>query len=272
MRMAIVRTDLPQGIYLQDVENTSQRNFSSQPVGQSRYFSRPSDAALTAALASTAFVTIQGSDQNATVDTTIANGTLLNIRDSASRAYVQVAVTSDAALSKAQIVAELNVAFQNAGLALTARIAGTNQITIDTTAGGPGAYVSVSATVPSTGALHTVLGITAATTVGATLAQVRGDVYPTSETVDVSSSTVVGITGGTFALMTAAQQAALVNAVADVIAPQLVETGPVIRSFVYGAISKLTAATFQPGGARGGLVAGLAAAVVEDDGSTPYTV
>ena len=49
MRVAIVRSDIGK-IYLADVENTSQRNFSSESSGQSRYLAKPTDAALIAVL------------------------------------------------------------------------------------------------------------------------------------------------------------------------------------------------------------------------------
>ncbi len=269
MRVAIVRSDIGH-MLLDDVENSSQRNFSSEPAGQSRYFHKPSDAELLAALNATAKLTIRGSNTSATVDTTGANATKLNIKTSASASFTQVTVTSNATLAKATIVSELNAAFVAAGLGLVARLSGTNQVTIDTTAKGPDAYVSVSASSPSTGALHTVLGITAAATTGLSVSALKTAVYPTSTTVDVSSATVTALS--TFSLLTTGDSAALVSRVADVVAPTLVETGPVLLSFAYGKLSKLRSASFRPGGDRAILPAGIAAAIVENDGSTAYTL
>lgn len=271
MRAGFVnRTDLPKGLYISDVENTSQRNFSSEPPGQSRYLRRPTDAEVLAALNTYAFLTIQGSDTAATVDTTGANGTKLNIRDSASGTFIQVTVTSDGALAKTVIVTELNAAFTAAGLGLVARIAGTNQITIDTTTAGPAAYVEISAGTPSAGALHTVVGLAAAATSGLGLAAWRTAVYPTATTIDISTATIAALS--TYADLTAAAQAALVDAVADVIAPELLETGAVLLSFAGGILSRAADATFQPGGTRIGLAVGPALAILEDDGSTPFTL
>jgi len=360
MRVAIVRSDLGQHLYLDDVENRSQRCFSSEPAGQSRYFHKPTNAELLAALASSANLTIRGTDVAATVDTTVANGTKLNIKSSASAVYTQVVVTSSATLAKTQVVAELNAQFLNAGLGLVARISGTNQVTIDTTAKGPSAYVSISAGSPSAAALQTVLGLAVATTVGLTVAALKAVVYVGVTAVagqtgaagvysaaDGVKATLTGLTGmqasdvgkcltisgatpafnngtfritdfvsatsvkiansdaavdaglitwteyvtlsvnvsaatlnalSTFALMTAAQQAALDAAIADTVAPSLVETGPVLLSFVYGKLSKLSSAAFIPGAPqvatelRVGLPVGHAAAIVANDGVTPFTV
>lgn len=271
MRAGFVnRTDLPKGLYIDDIENSSQRNFSSQPKGQSRYLRRPSDAELSAALTAAATLTVRGSDTAATVDTSVANGTKLNVRTSAAAAFTQVTVTSNAALAKTAIVTELNAAFSAAGLGLAARISGTNQITIDTTAKGPGAYVEISAASPSAGALHTVVGLAATATSGITLAAWRTAVYPTGSTIDVSSATILALS--TFSLLSAGDQADLVEAVADVIAPTFLETSLVLLSFVNGVIGKAAGATFQPGGSRVGLAAGPAIAVLADDGSTPFSV
>lgn len=269
MRVGIVRSDI-QKIFLNDVESRSQRCFSMEPPGQTRYLHKPSDAELLAALNGYANLTIRGTDQNATVDTTVANGTKLNIRCSSTAAYTQVTVSSSATLAKTQIVTELNAAFRTAGLPLVARISGTNQITIDTTTKGPGAYVAISATLPSDGALHTVLGLAASATSGLSVASLKTAVYPTGTTVNVAPATINALS--TFALMTPAAQAALDAAVADVVAPHIVETGMALLSFVYGNMSKMRSATFRPGGVRGGLPAGICAAIVEDDGSTPYSV
>ncbi|HEY8095936.1 MAG TPA: hypothetical protein VIE65_07530 [Methylobacter sp.] len=277
MRLGFVRSDISANssngrLYLQDVENSSQRNFSSEPKGQSRYFRKPTDTELTALLNTYAFVTIQGSNTAATVDTTVANGTKLNIRTSASATFTQITVTSNAAVTKAQLIIDLNAGFKAAGLGLTARIAGTNQVTIDTTAIGPNAYVEISAGSPSAGTFQTVVGLAVAATPGVTLANLKSAIYPTATTINVSTAGIAATTGATFSLMTNAAETALVSAIADKVAPRLVETGAVLLSFAYGVISKLRSTTFQPGGTRIGLPAGIAAACVQDDGSTVFTL
>jgi hypothetical protein len=269
MRVGIVRSDI-QKIFLNDIESRSQRCFSKEPPGQTRYLHKPTDAELLAVLNGYANLTIRGSDTAATVDTTVANGTKLNIRTSPTAAYTQVTVTSNAALAKTQIVTELNAAFTAAGLGLVARISGTNQLTIDTTSKGPNAYVAVSAGSPSAGALHTVLGLAAAATSGLSVAALKVAVYPTSVTINVAPATINALS--TFTLMATAAQTALDVAIADVVAPHLVETGMALLSFAYGNMSKMRSTSFQPGGTRSGLPAGICAAIVDDDGHTPFVV
>lgn len=269
MRVGIVRSDI-QKIFLNDVESRSQRCFSMEPPGQTMYLHKPTTAELLAVLNEHANLTIRGTDQNAAVDTTGANGTKLNIRAYPTAAYTQVAVTSNAALTKVQIAAELNAAFVAAGLPLVARISGTNQLTIDTTMKGPGAHVAISAGSPSAGALHTVLGLAAAAVSGLTVSALQAAVYPTAVTINVAPATINALS--TFALMLPASQSALDVAVADAVAPHLVETGMALLSFAYGNLSKMRSATFHPGGARSGIPAGICAAIVADDGSTVFSL
>jgi hypothetical protein len=272
MRVGIVRSDIGK-LYLSDVENKSQRNFSSQPKGQSRYLSKPTDAQLATMLGTVAFLTKLGSVGAATFNTAgTANGTKLNIKTAAAQPFMQVIVTSGAAVPIATIVADLNRGFVNAGLGLHARADATNHVAIDTTTKGPGAYLEISAASPSAGALHTVLGLATAALNGLTVAALKTAVYPTAVTINVSSATILAIPTSTFSLMASTDQAALVTAIANIIAPRLVETGFALRSFAYGVISKVASATYQPGGVRIGLPVGIGAAVVADDGSTPFTL
>ena len=356
MRVALVRSDISR-IYLDDVENTSQRDFSVESVGQSRYFEVPTDQKLASMLASTAFVTRVGSNAQ-TFDTTISNGTKLLIKAAAAVSYTTITVRSGAALTALQVVTDLNVGFKNAKLPFLARADSTNHVAIDSTVGGPAAYIQMDTTAA---ALATVLGLTltalsgltvqalknavyvgvtslSKTGVAATVASVgkgvEGNVQATltgvtamtaadvgkvltisngatlnnngtfyivkvlsatsvvianqdassvdsnngsihwaeyaTMSVDVSVATINALSS--FASMTTAQKTSLDNAVANLVAPSLVETGPVLLSFVYGKLHKLASAAFQPGGTRIGLFAAPAIAVVASDGVTPFTI
>lgn len=270
MRVGIVRTDLGPGIYLADVENRSQRAFSMEPSGQSRNVRQPTDNELTATLNTVAFVSEVGSDTNATVDTS-TNDTL-RIRQSATEAYSVITVSAGASTAKTLIRNELNAGFKNNNLGFVASVVGTNQIQIDSVApnSGPSAVLDID-TIANGSLLSTPLGFTDGVTVnGLTVAALQTAVYPTSTTIDVSSATITALS--TFSDLTAAQQTTLVDAIADDIAPQFVETGFALLSFVNGVMEKMVDTTFQPGGARVGLPAGLAAAILEDDGTTPFTV
>ena len=162
MRVAIVRSDIAQ-ILLDDIESSSQRCFSAETAGQSRYFKKPTDAKLQAIL------TKYG----------IATGTL-------------------------------------------------------------------------------------------SVATLKAAIYPTATTVDVSTATIVALAGIT--ALGSGPKAACAAEIQDLVAPKLVETGPVLLSFVKGKLAQLKKSSFQPGGTRSGLVAGICAAIVADDGTTTYTI
>lgn len=270
MRIGMVRTDIAH-VYLSDVENASQRDFSSQPKGQSLYLVHPTDAQLTAVLNKYALATLLGTNTS-TFNTTGGNNTKLNIRTSASAAYQQVTVRSGASVTAAQIVTDLNLAFKSAGIAALARVAGTS-VAIDTVLGGPNVNLSLSAGTPSTATLQTVLGLSTVAVPGVTLATLKAAIYPTATTVNVASATVAALGGATGLInLSTAELASLVGAVQALVAPRLVETGPVLRSFAYGILSKLASSGFRPGGIRAGLPAGVACEVLNDDGVTPYVL
>jgi hypothetical protein len=282
MRMGVVRTDLNR-IYLADVENTSQRNFSSQPPGQSRYFSRPTDAQLNAALtAGGAHLSLLGTVAGATK---VTNGpsNVLRIRVAAAAAFSVITITSSAALANATVITDLNTQFAAAGLTtLVARLGNSGtplQVLIENTDSSRSAYMEIDTTANGSN-LNTALGFAAGGVILNALqaATVRAVVQPSPTTIDVSLATIVALSatpavaGATMTNLTTAQQTAISNAVADAVAPKLIETGYALLSFDRGIISKLRSASFQPGGTRSGLPAGLAVAVVANDGSTVFTV
>jgi len=270
MRVGIVRSDIG-SVYLSDVENRAQRCFSSEPAGQSRYFAKPSDAEFLAVLNEYGATALKGNNSSASVDTDPSN--TLRVRTTAGAAFTVITVTALNSCPKATIVADLNTGFTNAGLNLQA-VLQSNQVIIKTTgaSNGPDGYIELDS-VGNGSTLNSVLsnawnsGVSVS---GVTVSSLKSTVYPSSTTVNVSSGQIDNLSQ--FAALPTADLANLVDAVADLVAPRLVETGPVLLSFTYGILSKLTDSTFQPGGARVGLPAGVAAAVVEDDGSTPFTL
>lgn len=269
MRVGIVRSDINK-IFLNDIESRSQRCFSMEPYGQTRYLHKPTSEELLNVLNKYATLTSAGNNGDATVDTTGANATKLNIRTSATGAFSQVVVTSGAAITKDQIVFDLNAGFKSNGLPLIARVDTHECIMIDTLAKGPGAYIEVSATLPSVAALHTVLGLGATMKSGLSVDDLKAAVYPTEKTIDVSTVNILSLS--TFSSMTIENLIQLREAIANVIAPHFVETGMVLLSFAYGNLSKMRSPNFWPGGSRSGIPAGVCAAVVEDDGFTPFLI
>lgn len=269
MRVGIVRTDLGKGVYIADVESRVQRCFSHEPPGQSRTVRRPTDYELLEVISAYPVPSVlTGTDVNAAVDTTL-NADLL-IRAFPGVAFTTISVTAGIGTTKVIIRNDLNAAFVSNNLPFVASIVGVNQLRITTTVTGPNAYLEVDTNVLST--LNDVVGFAAGGVVvagdsyAAVLADVKTAVYPTLVTIDVSQATIIGANAG-FALLSGPNQTALALAIADLVAPQFVETPMAVMSFAKGVISKMRVATFKPDG----LVAGIAAAVVENDGVTVYT-
>jgi hypothetical protein len=263
MRIGIVRTDLGQGVYLADIDSRVQRCFSHEPPGQSMTIKRPTDAQFLDLLNVYGVLSLRGSDNNANVDTD-PNDTLM-IWNPTANAFVSIAVTSGNVTAKTVILADLNAGFLANSLPYVASLVG-NRIQIDTVGpnAGPASILDID-TFANGSTLNTPLGfVDGSSAHGLTVAALKAAVYPTAVTINVSSACITGLS--TFASLTTVQKAALTLAVADLVAPQLVETGLVKLSTAHGVISKLRSATFQPTG----LIAGIGAATVENDGVSVY--
>jgi len=273
MRVAMVRTDLDR-IYLSDLENSSQRNFSSEPVGQSRYVHRLTAAEITTLLSANAPLTLLGSVGAATFDTSV-NDTLEI--GTAAGVFTAISVTSGAATPIATIVADLNAGFLANNLPFVAEAstdAGTlNQVRINTTTLGPSATLYTD-TFAGGSTLNTPLGLTdGASLTGLTAAAFAAAVYTgalPNQDVDITDATLQGLS--TFDDLEDADEAVLLLAIRDAVAPRIVETGQALLSFAYGVTGKLTDVTLQPGGTRAGYAAGRAAVVKLDDGSANFTI
>jgi hypothetical protein len=271
MRVGIIRADLgPYGIYLSDLESRVQRNFSSHPPGQSRQVHYATDSILDAVLTGVGVVSVRGTDMAVAVDTTADN--TLRIRKGSTDPYTVIAVPAGVATAKTAIRDALNNGFNNAFLPFVAEIIGTNQIQINSTApanSGPTARLQIDTTGAGS-TLNTAVGFAAGGTIltGLSVAALRAATFPTPLTIDVSTATITALS--TWALLNASQQAALVEAIAEAIAPRFVETGQALLSFAFGVLAKMRSASFQPGGPiKNILPPGIAAAIVTDDGVTP---
>jgi hypothetical protein len=147
MRVGLIRSDLSR-IYLDDVENTSQRNFSSQPPGQSRYFEYPLNLQLTSVLNQFAFLSVLGSGAVFPLTLTGANNTL-TVKTTAA-AGVSVTVPTGAYATAAALAVAINAQLTNAGILAVSSSQG-GQIQVDTIAPGSPyvpSYAAVYAGVP----------------------------------------------------------------------------------------------------------------------------
>jgi hypothetical protein len=285
MRVAIVRSDIGT-LYLADVESRVKRCFSAEPPGQSLYLKKPSDAVLLAILVGTplmsrtpainsggATLSVRGDETTASVNT--SSNSDLKIRLDPTAAFTTVSVTAGAAVAKTVIAADLNTGFVNAGLAVRASVVGTNQIQLDTQipVAGPTAHLELDTSGGgSTLSVRLDSGwpATPPDLDGLSVAALKAAIWPTSVTVDVSDATLNGLS--TWTIMPTAHKATFYTALRYLVAPRLIETGPALLSFVYGQLSKLRSATFRPGGSHVGLPAGIGAAIVADDGVTPFVL
>ena len=275
MRVGMVRNDLGRGLYIADIESRSQPpgGLVHAPHGQSRNIRKPTDAELLSAILTGMPQGVIGTDVAATVDT--STNADLRIRVHASSAYTLISVTAGLATAKTTIRNDLNAGFLAAGLPLVASVVGTNQLQISTFSPNDGvnAYLQIDTNVLST--LNDVVGFAAGgvilqgTQPTALLAAVKAAVYPTPTTINVSSAAIIGADPG-YAFLSPTGQTALVQRVADLVAPSLIETGDVLLSFYGGIISKARVATYRPDGARAGKATGIALACVHNDGVTAY--
>src|SRR5574343_813201 len=140
MRVGFVRSDI-QRFYLNDVENTSQRCFSSEPKGQSRYFRQATAADLLVPLNAYALLSVRGSiDTAAGVDTTLG-ANVLKIRVLGTSAFTTILVTEGNPVANTTIRDDLNAAFIVNSLPFIASVVviGVNEyLQIDTVAPNSG--------------------------------------------------------------------------------------------------------------------------------------
>jgi len=259
MRLATVRTDMGP-FFVADIESRSQRCFSSEPPGQTRYFEKASDAALTDVLNTYGKLTIKSGTIVFPLTIGAAQDTLTIADVSGAPKTFNIANATYANI--ASLVAAVNTAFSAQELRLVARNVG-NALYIDTSGTNIGlsAYVKADAS-----QFVTAISLDTSAFSGTTmLTALKAIIYPSASTVALQNGDIDGVL--TFADLSTADLATLCDAVRDAAAPELVETGPVLLSYVYGQISKFAGATFQPGGDRAGYPAGAAFVVLADDGS-----
>ncbi len=138
MRVGLIRQDLAR-IYLDDVENTSQRNFSSQPPGQSRYFEYPLSTVLTSVLNQYAFLSFIGTTAQGAGFVVGPGADTLAIKTSATAAGFTAIVVPHATYSAAALATYLNAQFAANRLLVVASaqtVAGNVFLQLDTIAPG----------------------------------------------------------------------------------------------------------------------------------------
>ena len=262
MRIGVIRGDMPGPIVLADLETVSQHNPPTEPRGQELEIDRPNPALLDATLA-TVQASIIGTTDVSSGDTIDGTNDALRVRIDAGDSFTTVAV-AQATYNDAQELADaLNTALSGASVAATATPDATDTFLIlSADATGPGSYVEVDSA-GNGSEFNAVVGWNAAgeSSEVPDSAGLITALAPVGGPLDVSLATLQGIS----ATFTAAQA----TTIADVIAPQFVETDVAVKSFQVGMVSGYRSASYNPDPNR--LPAGAAIEVVADDGSTPFS-
>jgi len=277
MRLAVIRGDLPGPIHLLDLETVSQQNFPIEPRGQELYIGRPTAAEIEAVLGNStsgAGATIQGSDISGNFPITInSSNDDLKIKTSSSASFTTVLVAQAAYANITTFLAAINAALVAGGVGVTARLGtGSGQrVALESNTKGVNSYVEIDTT-GNGSVFDTPAGLTAgARTMPAASAYITA-LNPVNGTLDVSTTAInaVGASTNSNALSLIPSTRGTHTALAEAIAPRVVETSVAIDSWLVGMISEYRSASFNPDSRRG-LPSGAAISVVQDDGSTPFT-
>lgn len=280
MRAGVIRGDLQGPILLADLEPVTDRNVPTEAPGQVRYLSRPTVAEIEAALAGEgsgdgAGAVLNGGDISGAFPLTI-NGTNddLRVRTSASASFTAVSIVQAAYATLPLLIAAVNVALSGTGITARTNVAG-NGIALESDTKGVLSYIE-NDTAGNGSTANTPLSLAngAVRTMPSAATYITA-LNPVGGALDVSTATMnaVGATTNSNALSLIPTAAGVHAALAEAIAPQFIETPVVEDSMRSGMLSSLLSANFNPDPRRKpALVDGAAIAVVQDDGSTAYTV
>jgi hypothetical protein len=286
MRVGVIRGDLPGPIFLADLEPVSRYNPPTEPRGQERYISRPTTAEIEEALADAttgAGACINGiGDLAGAFPITITNGVDDNLRFRLAPTpapFVDVDIAAAVYANITDLIAAVNTALANAGVAVTAFLSvspgGAEQrITFESDTKGVDSFVELDSVAGGSTANAPLLTPDGQIRTMAAAADFITDCLPVGGPLDVSTATLnaVGALGtNLLSLLYIPTARGTHEAVADAIAPQFVETPVAIDSFLVGNMADLLSANFTPDSRRmPPLATGPAIEVVEDDGSTPF--
>lgn len=264
MRIGVVRGDIPGSIFLADLEPSSQLNFPTEPVGQTRYISRPTSVTVGAMLSASIPASLVSTADIVFPVTINAGNQTLKVRAAATDAFTTVLVPTGVYSNVSALVGAVQVALK--GTAFEAVVFSATKLALHSKAKGTGARIEVGTLAGgstfNTPANLALLG--ANFTVPAASAFIAAT-FPVGGPLDVRSSTIRTQLG-------AGLTDAMVNTAADSIAPKFVETDVAIKSFQVGDIAKLLSASYNPDPNRLPAIAnGAAIVVVQDDGFTAFT-
>jgi len=265
MRVGVIRGDIPGPLALMDLEPISRYNPPTEPEGQERRVGRPDSTVVGGALGVIP-AGLQGTtDISGGATVTLGVDDVLEAKVASAAAFTTVTVAAAVYASGQDLVDAVNTAIATAGLDATARLddSGTYMV-LQSNTPGVGSYVEIDADPPST--FNGVVGFGAGGSFTVpTVATVVTTCLPVGGPLDVSTATLYATVGAGATL-------AQLNALADTIAPQFIDTDVAIKSFQVGMISGFLDASYNPDPrAMPPLTPGPAIEVVADDGVTPFT-
>jgi len=278
MRVGVVRGDMPGPVFLSNLEPVSQYNPSTEPRGQEVYVSRPTVAEVEGVLANSTYgagATLNGSDITGSLPLTI-NGSNddLKFRTSAAASFTTVLIPQAGYSTLAALAAAIDSLTRPYGVAGRVNAAGTG-VALESLTYGVNSYLE-NDTVANGSVANTDLGLAdGAVRTMPSAATFITALNPVGGSLDVSTTTINAVGSGTNAnaLSLIPSTRGTQEALADAIAPQLVETPTVLDSFLTGQISELLNSNFNPDPRRvPALSNGAAVSVVTDDGSTTFTL
>lgn len=276
MRAGVIRGDMPGPILLADLETVSDRNVPTEAPGQVRYLSRPTVAELEAALADATTgigAATEGGTLTFNVVIVAATNDVIRLKTSASAAFADYTIAAAAYTNLTDLLAAVNAALAGSGVTAYANRAGdglilesdtkgvTSYLETDTVAGGSTANTDLALV---DGEVRTLVGLPT---------DLITDGLPVGGPLDVSTATLEasGTAEAAGALGIIPTSRGATAAIAEAIAPQLTETPVLEDSMRSGMLFGFLNAGYNPGPDQG-LVDGPAIEVVQDDGSTAYTV
>lgn len=273
MRIGVIRGDLPGPLHFRDLETVSQFNPAIEPRGQEMYLTRPTVAEVERVLSNSvtgAGAVIQGSDITSSFPITI-NGTNddLRLRTSATASFTTVLVAQAAYADITTFVAAVNAAVASLGITARQGTGSGQRVALESNTKGVNSYLEVD-TSGNGSVFNTPAGFTAGARTMASASAIITASNPVNGTLNVSEATLnaAGSSTNSNALGLIPSARGTVAALADVIAPRVIETSVAIDSFLVGMIAKYRNAAYNPDPRR--FPNGAAISVVQDDGSTAF--
>ncbi len=278
MRVGIIRGDLPGPVFLADLEPVSRYNPAIEPRGQERYVGRPTTDEIEVVLADAtegAGAVLNGSDISGSFPLTVTNGVDddLKLRLAATPTpFVTYTIVAGGYATIADYVVAINAALGNAGITCRENVAG-NGIALESDTLGVNSFIENDNEAGGSNANVESGLVDGAIRTMAPAADFITDCLPVGGPLDVSAATIIAVGSGTNtnALTLIPTTRGTIAAIAQALAPQLVETPAVLDSFLVGNIADLLSASYTPDSRRvPALSTGPAVEVVEDDGSTAF--